>query len=47
MSPFQDEVKKVDDAVQSVTSRWKTWGLALAFLFAATVLIYAVVKFWF
>jgi len=44
--PFVDEVEKVDEAVQSVTSRWKTWLVSGGFLFAVVLAVYIFIKFW-
>ena len=45
MSPFEEEVNKVANAADAVTSKWKTWGMAFLFIVAATVLIFAVIRF--
>jgi hypothetical protein len=44
--PFNEEIQKIGEATESVTSRWKTWLIAGGFLFAVIVLIVAAVKFW-
>ena len=43
--PFEEEVNKVAGATQTVTSKWKVWGMAFLFIVVAAVLVVAAVKF--
>jgi len=43
---FNKEVEKLAEGADAVTSRWKTWGMAVAFIFVVAIVIVAIVKFW-